>query len=118
MNSRRIASILPVLGVAFAAGFAHAQSPFQVTVTSSTLPTLQAGASSFPDLLSDVLKANNDFSRYTATDFRASFSFLGVANAVTATSNASGTAVQIQIPGIGFSRTWTGPSRDAVEKEV
>ena len=111
-------SLLITLALPWAATALPAQSPFGVTVASSTLPTLNVGYASFPDLLSAVLNAKQEFAAYGQADFNAAFTFLGVPNAIVAASNATGTQVQIQIPGIGFSQTWTGPDRATVQSEI
>ena len=111
-------ALIPVIVMAACTGSVQAQSPFGVTINSATLPTLTAGYSSFPNLLSAVLNTNQQFTAYSQTAFTAAFTFLGVNRAIVASSNADGTQVTIQIPGIGFSQTWTGATRSAVQGQV
>jgi hypothetical protein len=87
-------------------------------VTSKTLPSLSVGYSSFPDLLDDVLNVRGGFAPYAGADFSASLSFLGIPQAIMATSNLDGTEVVLQIPGIGFTRDFSGASRSDVENQI
>jgi hypothetical protein len=96
----------------------RADEPFTVVVTSGTLPTSSAGYASFPNLLDDVLNTRGDFAAYATTDFSAALSFLGISNAITASSNSTGTQVQLAIPGINFTRVFTGPTRSDVEQQI
>jgi hypothetical protein len=97
---------------------AVANDPFAVVVTSTTVAPYSATYKSFPDLLHDVLNAQGGFVPFISTDFSANVAFLGIPNAVLANSNTSGTSVQVQMPGIGFSRVFTGPNRDNVEHQI
>ena len=97
---------------------ARAEDPFNVVVTSGTLPALSVGYSNFPDLLNDVLNTHGGFAPYANTDFSASVMFLGIPNAVMASSNPTGTQVQLQIPGINFTQLFTGPTRSDVEQQI
>ena len=103
-----VASLSPVRG----------DEPFTVVVTSATLPTLTESYASFPNLLSDVLNTRAGFAPYANTDFSATLSFLGISHAVTASSNSTGTMVQLQIPGINFSQTFSGQNRSDVENQI
>ncbi len=96
----------------------RAASPFDVTVTSTTVPTVTQGYSSFPSLLSDVLNANGPFVNFASTNFNAKVTFLGVPNAVQANSNSAGTSVNLQIPITGFSQSFNGPTRSDVETQI
>ena len=118
MSLRAFKSLIPVLALACATGSAQAQSPFGVSIDSATLPPLSRGYSSFPNLLSDVLNTNQEFAAYSQTAFTAAFTFLGTPSAIIAASNADGTQVSIQIPGIGFSHTWTGATRGIVQSQI
>lgn len=111
--------ILPLLLAAIAwLPAARADDPFTVVVTSDTLPTLSVGYTKLPDLLNDVLNTRGGFAPYAGTDFSATVSFLGVPEAVLASSNSSGTEVELAIPGINFTRLFTGPDRSGVEKQI
>jgi hypothetical protein len=96
----------------------HAATPFDVTVTSTTVPTVTEGYSSFPSLLSDVLNTNGPFAGFASTNFNATVNFLGVPNAVQASSNSTGTSVSLAIPLTGFSQTFNGPTRSDVETQI
>ena len=96
----------------------RADEPFIVVVTSGTLPPLSVGYASFPNLLSDVLNTKGEFAVYANTDFSATLSFLGISNAILANSNQTGTQVNLQIPGINFTRVFTGPTRSDVEQQI
>jgi opacity protein-like surface antigen len=94
--------------------------PFVVTVT-STEPNVQSlteGYSSFPNLLDDVLNARGKFAPFVDTDFSASLSFLGISQAITASSNPEGTVVTLEIPGINFSRQFSGENRSDVDSQI
>ncbi len=105
-----VASLSPLRG----------DEPFTVTVTPTTgnLQPLTEGYASFPNLLSDVLNAAGAFAPYENTGFNANLSFLGISNAITASSNTAGTLVTLQIPGINFSQQFSGPSRSNVETQI
>ena len=116
MKNRLLLSLFCAAAVWFSP--ARADEPFTVVVTSATLPSLSAGYASFPDLLGDVLNARGEFAGYANTDFSASLSFLGISNAIMASSNQTGTQVNLQIPGINFTRVFTGPTRSNVEQQI
>jgi hypothetical protein len=92
--------------------------PFVVVVTSTTLPTLTADYSSFPNLLNDLLNVRGGFAPYANTDFSATLAFLGVSHAIMADSNPAGTQVELLIPGINFTRTFSGQTRSDVENQI
>jgi len=96
----------------------RADEPFTVVVTSATLPSLSVGYGNFPDLLNDVLNTRGEFAVYANTGFSASLSFLGISNAIMASSNLTGTQVQLEIPGINFTRVFSGPTRSNVEQQI
>ena len=104
----RLRPRLALLAMA-AATAVHAQSPFGVTVVSPTLPTLSVGYASFPDLLSAVLNAKQQFAAYGQLDYSAAFTFLGVPNAILASSNAS----TARMANTSFSRFGFTPLADA-----
>jgi hypothetical protein len=96
----------------------RASDPFVVVVASPTVSTLSAGYASLPDLLSDVLNAHGTFGAFTNSAFSANVNFLGITNAVLASSNQSGTQVVLNIPGISFQRVFTGTTRSDVENQI
>ena len=116
MKKNLLLSLLCVAVVSFCP--LRGDDPFTVVVTSATLPKLTVNYSSFPDLLNDVLNARGSFAPYANTDFSANLTFLGISQAIMANSNPSGTAVQLQIPGINFSRTFSGSTRSNVENQI
>lgn len=97
---------------------ARAASPFEVFISTSGPAIDPAGYGSFPDLLSDVLNANGHFSSLNGNNFTARVTFLGVSNAVIASSNASGTNVSLSLPVTGFNHSFTGATRAEVQDQI
>ncbi len=97
------------------ASTAQARKLFEVTVTGGA-PTVTAENSSFPDLLQDVIKGQGKFASFSMVDYNGLMTYLGVPNAIQV--NMTGNTATIDLPSIGFSRTFTGSSRDDVYDQV
>lgn len=105
---------------ALASGAAFARKPFEaVAVTAGPSPvTVTAGGSNLSDFVSSLINTNGQFSALNGRAYTASSTFLGVPNAVTFNTNATGTAVTYGLTPIGFSRTFTGASKQDVDDQI
>lgn len=112
---------LYALGLLTAASVYAGKSPFEATAT-TTLPannvTISARGNNLEDFLSSLVNAEGQFSQLDNKPYDANATFLGVADAIRFTSNATGTSVTMTLAPIGFTRTFTGPSSDAVEDQI
>ena len=94
---------------------------FEATAT-TTLPanniTLTAGGNNFSDFLSALINTEAQFQQLDNRPYNASATFLGFPNAITFSTNATGTAVTMTLPPIGFSRTFTGVTSQSVDDQI
>ena len=101
----------------------RAASPFEVNAV-STFPSplnVTQDYSSFPDLVSDVVKSQGAFSSFYSSDnFFARVTFLGVADAlhVNYSSVPGSVSVRVQSPITSLDQTFTGPTNDDVETQI
>src|SRR5687768_1670696 len=99
----------------------QAADPFTATtVTTDNLPqvVLSSSESNFFDFFDSILNARGPFQALTGRAYNGNMAFLGVQNAIQFDSNTAGTAVNITLAPIGFNRTFTGASRQAVDDAV
>lgn len=112
---------LYAVGLLTAASVYAGKSPFEATAT-TTLPanniTITASGNNLEDFLSSLVNAQGQFSQLDNKPFDASTTFLGVANAITFSSNTTGTVVTMALGPIGFNRTFTGSSSEDVEDQI
>jgi hypothetical protein len=117
-----------LLVIALLAPAARAASPFEVQAVSSS-PAFDhtQDYSSFPDLVSDVIQNQGNFSALASSNsFFAAIKFLGVANALnvnfTDTGSPGPTAVSVTLssPGVGnvVNQSFSGPDRPNVEQQI
>jgi hypothetical protein len=103
------------------AATAFAAQPFVATATTTdNLPplTLSLQGSSFFDFLDQVIKSEGAFQPFNGRPFTGNMTFLGFADAIRYTTNANSTNVTITLTPIGFNRTFTGPTEDAVDQQL
>jgi hypothetical protein len=77
-----------------------------------------AGSSSVLNLVQSAVDAQGDFASFNGRGYNASLQYAGVANAMTFSMNNSGTSATLQIPSTGFSKTFTGTSRDDLNSQI
>lgn len=75
-------------------------------------------SSSFIDLVSNVIKAENRFAVFQDRAGFASLDYAGVPNAITFQQNGSGTRAVLRIPVTGLEKTFTGRNRDDVNDQI
>ena len=81
---------------------------FGVTVTDGT-NTINVTGSSVFDLADDIFDRQGEFQQFDNTDFTASIDYAGLDDAIIVNGDADGQTVTIDIPSIGFSRTFNDP---------
>jgi hypothetical protein len=89
-----------------------------VTVDSLPPVALTVGDSSFPDLISSAIKAQDQFAVFGNRASTSVLNYAGVQNAMRVTVNATGTQADFAVPIIGYQRVFTGPNRDAIEDQI
>ena len=77
-----------------------------------------AGSSSVLNLIQSAVDAQGDFSSFNGRGYNASLQYAGVANAINFSVNNAGTSATLQIPSTGFSKTFTGTSRDDLNNQI
>lgn len=114
----RLSACALLLGLTSAVAVARA--PFEATAsTITTVPvTVTASSSNFADFVSSLVNTNGQFAALNGSPYTASSTFLGVPNAVTFATNATGTSVTLGLTPIGFSRTFTGTSKADVDAQM
>jgi hypothetical protein len=65
-----------------------------------------------------LVKQQGDFTGFAGRSTVARLTYLGVPNAMILTSNAAATTVNLQIPAIGFSKTFSGATPNIVEQQI
>ncbi len=97
------------------------QLPFQATATSAdALPatTITAASGKYFDFLDTLVNSQGAFQPLNNRPYTAAMTFLGVPNAVRYVSNAAGTSVNVLLTPTGFTRTFTGASKQAVDDQI
>ena len=109
-----------VVLLSLASSVAFARAPFEaVAITAGPSPvTVTATGSNLSDFVSSLINTNGQFAPLNGRAYTASSTFLGVPNAITFNTNATGTAVTYGLTPIGFSRTFTGASKQAVDDQI
>lgn len=111
---------LPALVLLGLAPGLRAEDPFSVFATGGG-NTVNLGTSSFPDLLTLVLKSQGAFTPFqNVSAFTADITFMGVPGAVTADSMNYGTSVTIHIKNVTSDAgiLFTGATRADVEQKI
>src|SRR5258705_13316088 len=96
------------------------RKPFEaIATTVGPLPiTLNATGSNLSDFVSSLINTNGQFAPLNGRAYTASTSFLGVPNAIAFNTNATGTSVTYSLTPIGFSRTFTGATKQDVDDQI
>jgi len=81
-------------------------------------PPLSVGYASFPDLLSDVLNTKGEIRRIRQHRFFRYTSRFSYIQRDPGELESIRTQVNLQIPGINFTRVFTGPTRSNVEQQI
>lgn len=100
--------------------FAQGEEPFLLTAqtTTGTPQTISTGGSSLPDLVNNLVKSQSQFSTLQNRDISSTLRYGGVNNAILITRNASNTSASLTIPGINFTKTFTGKNESDLEKQI
>jgi hypothetical protein len=106
--------------MALACGLATSAGARDLFILESTgggiVPSTQRGSGhDLEQLLEDYLLRRAPF---VGVGGPATLDYLGIANAARITPNLAGTQVTVEIPSIGFSRSFTGTSRSDVEHQI
>lgn len=103
------------------ASLCFANSPFVADTVSSGAgapPPLVISSSQFDPFVSSIIDATGAFTSLNGYANVSTISVLGVTHAISLTEDVPGTTVTMAIPVIGFSRTFTGTTRDAVWQQI
>ncbi len=94
--------------------------PFLITAQSTSGPaqTINVTGSSLPDLVSNLIKDQAQFSTLQNQALSATVKYGGVSNAITFSKNAGSTSATIRLPGIGFTKTFTAKNQDDLEHQI
>jgi hypothetical protein len=104
-----------------AASACYAVQPFtgSATTTDSLPPVdITAGGKNFFDFLDSLTKAQGQFQLLDNRPYSASVSFLGVENAMRFITNATGSTITLILTPSGFSRTFTGLTKEDVNNQL
>ncbi|MCA9278377.1 MAG: hypothetical protein H6815_06935 [Phycisphaeraceae bacterium] len=104
MNHRSVVSMLSVGVLLGCAGTACAQNSlfnFNVNATNMSGLMLNAGGSSMPDLIEDLIDTQGQFSSFAGVPFSAGLTYAGVQNAAVFTLNGSATQATLTFPILG-----------------
>jgi hypothetical protein len=109
-----------VLASAWTAGPAHARDPFDLSVqtTAGAPESLTVSDSNLPDLVDELVKAKDRLATFQNKPVAATLNYGGVRDAIRFDQNAAGTSATLSIPLVGFSRTFTGPTRGNVRDQI
>lgn len=116
-NIPRLSAIAAILGLTALSAFAE-RKPFEATATPTGGPDIFASGSNLSDFVSSLINTNGQFQALNGRAYTASSSFLGVPNAIAFNTNSTGTVVTYTLTPIGFSRTFTGVSKQAVDDQI
>jgi hypothetical protein len=83
-----------------------------------TSDSVRTRSDSLPDLIDDLINAEERFEVFDGQAFNANLTYGGVPNAMLFSTNAAGTSATLTIPSTGFTRTFTGDSRDDVQDQI
>jgi hypothetical protein len=112
----------PFVFVAFllAPAVARAQDPFSLSgqTTSGPPASITASGSSMVDLVQNLIKAQGDFAGFQNQSYNAALNYGAIPNAIQFQSNAAGTSATLSIPSTGFTRTFTGTTRQQVLDQI
>jgi hypothetical protein len=118
MKSKLLASFL---ALALAATSFAEKKLFEVTAT-TTLPanniTISAGGTNFLDFIDSLTRTVGTFQQLDGKPYNANMTFLGVPNAISFTTNASGLSQTLRLNPIGFNRTFTGVNEDDIDNQI
>ena len=102
---RLLAGSAAVAAMLCSAAGAAAEDLFGVTVSNGT-NTITVTSSNLFDLAEKVIESQDEFSVFEGTDFTGSLDYANLEGAIVVTGNTADT-VRIQIPSIGFDRTFS-----------
>lgn len=80
--------------------------------------SVSVSGSSLPDLLDDSINASGSFSSLKNTDASVNVTYAGIKDAIQLSVNAAGTSATLALPGIGFSKTFTGSTREELQTQI
>jgi hypothetical protein len=111
----------PLLALAVTTTGLAEKKLFEVTAT-TTLPanniTVSAGGSNFLDFLDSLTKTAGSFQQLDGKPYSANMTFLGVPNAISFTTNATGLSQTLRLTPINFNRTFTGVNEDDIDDQI
>ena len=120
LSPRAAAAAVIVLTALAIPTIARAQDPFSLSGQTTSGPPAQVTVtgSSVVDLVQNLIQSQAQFSSFQGQSFNASLNYGAIANAIQFQGNAAGTSATLTIPSTGFTRTFTGSSRQDVYNQI
>ncbi|HUJ42599.1 MAG TPA: hypothetical protein VLW52_03220 [Opitutaceae bacterium] len=122
MQIQKSSSLLALSCAVFATASAClAGSPYVIDVTTSGAgapPEIVIAESNLKHFVNDLIDAQGQYAAIAGFAYAEKTTYLGVGSAFTFTGDAPGTTVTLAVPLIGFSQTFTGPTRDDVQQQI
>ena len=117
--SKHYLAIVATLVLSLSA-IARAGDPFLITAesTSGTPVSTSVGGSNLPNLLSNLVQDKSQFSSLSGHDTSSAVRYGSENNAILLNENAAGTSATVQIPSIGFQKTFTGTDSRNLESQI
>lgn len=99
---------------------ARADDLFSISANTNSGSSVSATASgsNVPDLVSDLVNSDSDFTGLENRGFDASLRYGGVDNAILVSRNANSTSATLSIPSTGYSKTFTANNQDDLENQI
>ena len=112
--------VTPIALLGLATAVVRADQPFFATATTSgsSVFTVSGGGNNLSDFVSNLVNAKGDFQSLKGFAYNGSIRWLGVANAITVTSNTGQTNVSLNFNPIGLNKTFTGATSQDVDDQI
>lgn len=94
-----------------------ARDLFTITASGGA-PTITVGSNSVLDLIQNAVNAQGQFSSFNGVAMNNSLNYAGVANAISLNVNNTGTSAFLNIPSIGYTRSFNGANRSDTEQQI
>ena len=113
----RFAALL-VLLVTNPAAFAQDLFNVSAQTTSGTPQTVNVAGSNLTDLVSQLIRNQDQFSTLQNRDISASLRYANISNAITIQKNATSTSASVIIPSIGLNKTFVAANSDDLKNQI
>lgn len=86
--------------------------------TSGSAQTLRVGSNNLPDLVTNLIKNEQQFTPLQNRDIAATLRYAGVNNAITIRKNAANTSATVDIPSTGLHKTFTAANENDLKNQI